>query len=43
MTDQQPPYEDAQAERDRMLDAWDESAKGWARQADRTMVSARPV
>jgi SAM-dependent methyltransferase len=35
--------EDAQEHRDRLLDAWDEAAKGWGRQADRTQSVARPI
>ncbi len=38
-----PSDEHIQAERERMLDAWEDSAKGWGRQADRTHASALPV
>ena len=35
--------EDLQDERDRLLDGWDEAAKGWGRQADRLQQAARPI
>ncbi len=43
MTDEQPTDDDIQAQRERLLDVWDEKAKGWGRQADRTRESAMPV
>jgi SAM-dependent methyltransferase len=30
-------------QRERLLDGWDEAAKGWGRQADRTQEAARPI
>jgi SAM-dependent methyltransferase len=35
--------EDGEEHRERLLDAWDEAAKGWGRQADRTHAVALPV
>ncbi len=35
--------EDVEEHRERLLDAWDEAAKGWGRQADRTHAVALPV
>ncbi|MDE3130889.1 MAG: methyltransferase domain-containing protein [Acidobacteriota bacterium] len=35
--------EDVQEQRERLLDGWDEAAKGWGRQADRMQEAARPV
>lgn len=35
--------EDLQEERERLLDGWDEAAKGWGRQADRLQEASRPV
>ena len=35
--------EDIEEQRDQLLDGWDESAKGWGRQADRTQSVALPV
>lgn len=35
--------EDLQEERERLLDGWDEAARGWGRQADRIQEAARPI
>jgi SAM-dependent methyltransferase len=35
--------EDPEEQRERLLDRWDEAAKGWGRQADRTQSVARPI
>ncbi len=35
--------EDAEEQRERLLDSWDEVAKGWGRQADRTQSVAQPI
>jgi ubiquinone/menaquinone biosynthesis C-methylase UbiE len=35
--------EEFEEQRERLLDGWDEAAKGWGRQADRLQDSARPV
>jgi SAM-dependent methyltransferase len=35
--------EDIEEQRERMLDGWDEAAKGWGRQADRTQSAALPI
>jgi SAM-dependent methyltransferase len=35
--------EDVEEQRERLLDAWDEAAKGWGRQADRTQSVAQPI
>lgn len=35
--------EQTAAERERLLDSWDEAAKGWSRQADRLQSAALPV
>ena len=35
--------EDREEQRERMLDGWDEAAKGWGRQADRMQSAALPV
>ncbi len=43
MTDERPTDDDIQAQRERLLDIWEEAAQGWGRQADRTQESAMPV
>lgn len=35
--------EDLAEQRERLLDGWDEAAKGWGRQADRLQEAARPI
>ena len=35
--------EDIEEQRERLLDGWDEAAKGWARQADRVQEAAQPI
>jgi ubiquinone/menaquinone biosynthesis C-methylase UbiE len=35
--------EEIEEQRERLLDGWDEAAKGWGRQADRLQDSARPI
>lgn len=35
--------EDLEEQRERLLDGWDEAAKGWGRQADRTHAVALPI
>ena len=35
--------EDIEEERERLLDSWDEAAKGWGRQADRIQSAALPI
>lgn len=35
--------QEIEEERERLLDGWDEAAKGWGRQADRTQAVARPI
>jgi SAM-dependent methyltransferase len=35
--------EDVEEQRERLLDGWDEAAKGWGRQADRVQAAALPI
>ncbi|MGH2836282.1 MAG: class I SAM-dependent methyltransferase, partial [Solirubrobacteraceae bacterium] len=35
--------EEIEEQRERLLDGWDEAAKGWGRQADRVQDAARPI
>jgi SAM-dependent methyltransferase len=35
--------EDIEEQRERLLDGWDDAAKGWGRQADRTQSAALPI
>ena len=35
--------EEIEEQRERLLDGWDEAARGWGRQADRLQAAARPI